>query len=197
MKRSPTSEHLDKLTPPQRFRGSFENYEEVIAITDAAQASHTESKLRKHTATILKVPPPPQMVHHLKKGGNFEVAYLQTDDVVERANEIFGYAGWSDTVVDRTILINELAPPRNSNTGKQNWNVVAEARVRVTLRSGVFHEDVGIGSNEQGTRAAALATAIKSAVSDGRKRALKLFGPALGLNLATHATRGVAKRGRY
>ena len=54
-------------------------------------------------------------------------------------------------------------------------------QVRVTLRDGTFHEDVGYGTSE-GMRSKALSIekARKESITDGLKRALKSFGSALG-----------------
>ena len=54
------------------------------------------------------------------------------------------------------------------------------AVVRVTLKDGTFHEDVGYGNAENPKRGPAIDKAKKEAVSDARKRALRLFGDALG-----------------
>ncbi len=55
------------------------------------------------------------------------------------------------------------------------------AQVRVQLKDGAFHEDIGYGVSE-GMRSKALSIekARKEAVTDGLKRALKSFGNALG-----------------
>jgi len=54
------------------------------------------------------------------------------------------------------------------------------AVVRVTLKDGTFHEDVGYGTAENPRRGQAIEKAKKEAVSDARKRVLRLFGDALG-----------------
>lgn len=48
------------------------------------------------------------------------------------------------------------------------------------LRDGTFHEDVGYGMCEHKNKGDAIEKAKKEAVSDARKRALRLFGNALG-----------------
>ena len=57
----------------------------------------------------------------------------------------------------------------------------SSATVRVQLKDGAFHEDVGYGTSE-GMRSKALSVekARKEAVTDGLKRALKSFGNILG-----------------
>ena len=59
------------------------------------------------------------------------------------------------------------------------------ATVKVELKDGAFHEDVGYGTSE-GMRSKALSVekARKEAVTDGLKRALKSFGNVLGNCLA-------------
>jgi Rad52/22 family double-strand break repair protein len=53
----------------------------------------------------------------------------------------------------------------------------------VLLRDGTFHEDIGSGDHENPSRSLAIAHAQKEAVSDAHKRALRLFGNALGNSL--------------
>jgi recombination DNA repair RAD52 pathway protein len=48
--------------------------------------------------------------------------------------------------------------------------------MRVTLKDGTFHEDVGYGDAKLKGKADSLEKARKQAVSDARKRALRLFG---------------------
>jgi len=53
--------------------------------------------------------------------------------------------------------------------------------VRVELKDGCYHEDVGYGTSEgMRSKAMSLEKARKEAVTDGLKRALKSFGSALG-----------------
>jgi len=60
------------------------------------------------------------------------------------------------------------------------YSVGVTAVVRVCLKDGTSHEDVGYGSGENPRKGAAIEKAKKEAVSDARKRALRLFGDALG-----------------
>lgn len=48
------------------------------------------------------------------------------------------------------------------------------------MKDGTSHEDVGYGTGENPRRGLAIGNAKKEAVSDARKRALRLFGDALG-----------------
>ena len=65
------------------------------------------------------------------------------------------------------------------------FSVGITAVVRVTLKDGTSHEDVGYGTCENPKRGTAIGNAKKEAVSDARKRALRIFGDALGNCLMT------------
>ena len=57
----------------------------------------------------------------------------------------------------------------------------SSATVRVQLKDGAFHEDVGYGTSEgMKSKALSLEKARKEAVTDGLKRALKSFGNVMG-----------------
>ena len=63
-------------------------------------------------------------------------------------------------------------------------NVGVTSIVRVTLRDGAFHEDIGYGEAlNLKSRSGALDKAKKEATTDGLKRALRNFGNVLGLCL--------------
>ncbi|KAL2093817.1 hypothetical protein ACEWY4_011129 [Coilia grayii] len=86
---------------------------------------------------------------------------------------MFGYNGWSHSISQQTVDFVDLI------NGK--FYVGVSAFVKVQLKDGSFHEDVGYGVSE-GLRSKALSLekARKEAVTDGLKRALKCFGNALG-----------------
>mmetsp|Transcript_8727 Transcript_8727/g.12046 ORF Transcript_8727/g.12046 Transcript_8727/m.12046 type:complete len:267 (-) Transcript_8727:794-1594(-) len=105
--------------------------------------------------------------------GGQKLAYIETWKAIEMANEIFGYNGWSSSVIN---LSQDYIEEEN---GKVQCGV--SAVVRIQLKDGTYHEDVGYGSAEnQKSKAAALEKAKKEAVSDALKRALRLFGNHLG-----------------
>lgn len=60
------------------------------------------------------------------------------------------------------------------------YRVGTTAVIKLTLKDGTFHEDVGYGMAENKSKGIAFENAKKEAVSDARKRALRLFGNALG-----------------
>ena len=101
--------------------------------------------------------------------------------VVNLANEIFGFNGWSHEVRSCSVDFVDASGGR--------FYVGVAAIVRVTIRDGSYHEDQGYGVSE-GMRSKALSIekARKEAVTDGLKRALKAFGNALGQAHFSHTT---------
>ena len=60
-------------------------------------------------------------------------------------------------------------------------SIGVSCRVRVSLKDGAFHDDIGYGIAEnQKSKAAALEKAKKESVTDAIKRALRQFGDRLG-----------------
>ncbi|KAM9352683.1 DNA repair protein RAD52 homolog [Symphorus nematophorus] len=86
---------------------------------------------------------------------------------------MFGYNGWSHSISQQNVDFVDLI------NGK--FYVGVSAFVKVQLKDGSFHEDVGYGVSEGlKSKALSLEKARKEAVTDGMKRALKCFGNALG-----------------
>ena len=105
------------------------------------------------------------------------MTYLQTSTVINLANGIFGYKGWSSSV---TELWENYSDHVNGR-----WSICYSAKVKVELQNGTFHEDVGTGSGLSANRADALDQAQKTACSDALKRAIRMFGDGLGNNLVS------------
>ncbi|XP_074534368.1 DNA repair protein RAD52 homolog [Halichoeres trimaculatus] len=115
----------------------------------------------------------PEYISTRMAGGGQKVCYIEGHRVVSLANEMFGYNGWSHSISQQNVDFVDLI------NGK--FYVGVSAFIKVQLKDGAFHEDVGYGVSE-GLRSKALALekARKEAVTDGMKRALKCFGNALG-----------------
>ncbi|XP_072810593.1 DNA repair protein RAD52 homolog isoform X5 [Vicugna pacos] len=102
-----------------------------------------------------------------------QVCYIEGHRVINLANEMFGYNGWAHSVTQQNVDFVDL------NNGK--FYVGVCAFVRVQLKDGSYHEDVGYGVSEGlKSKALSLEKARKEAVTDGLKRALRSFGNALG-----------------
>lgn len=108
-------------------------------------------------------------------GGN-RVSYLEGWRAIQLANDTFGFNGWSSEVKEINIDFCDQV--------KDAYCVGVSATIRVTLKDGTFHEDVGFGHIENSrSKAMAFDKCRKEATTDGLKRALRKFGNALGNSL--------------
>ncbi|XP_033823390.1 DNA repair protein RAD52 homolog [Periophthalmus magnuspinnatus] len=115
----------------------------------------------------------PEYISSRMAGGGQRVCYIEGHRVISLANEMFGYNGWSHSISQQNVDFVDII------NGK--FYVGVSAFVKVTLKDGSFHEDVGYGVSEGlKSKALSLEKARKEAVTDGMKRALKCFGNALG-----------------
>lgn len=115
----------------------------------------------------------PEYISSRMAGGGQKVCYIEGHKVINLANEMFGYNGWAHSVTQQNVDFIDL------NNGK--FYVGVCAFVRVQLKDGSYHEDVGYGVSEGlKSKALSLEKARKEAVTDGLKRALRSFGNALG-----------------
>ena len=71
--------------------------------------------------------------------GGPKLTYAEGWKMINLANEVFGFNGWSSSLVNVTTDFVD-----RSESGR--YNVGVTAIVRVTLREGVYHEDIGYGT---------------------------------------------------
>ncbi|CAI4215369.1 unnamed protein product [Parascedosporium putredinis] len=104
-----------------------------------------------------------------------KVHYITSEKCIALANEIFGFNGWSSSIQNITVdFVDEHPQTLRVSLG---LSVV----VRVTLRDGTYHEDIGYGNIENCRgKASAFEKAKKQATTDALKRALRNFGNVLG-----------------
>ncbi|NXW42293.1 RAD52 protein, partial [Nyctiprogne leucopyga] len=115
----------------------------------------------------------PEYISSRQAGGGQKVCYVEGHKVISLANEMFGFNGWAHSVTQQNVDFVDL------NNGR--FYVGVCAFVKVQLKDGSYHEDVGYGVSEGlKSKALSLEKARKEAVTDGLKRALKCFGNALG-----------------
>ncbi|KAG2059564.1 hypothetical protein BDR06DRAFT_905002 [Suillus hirtellus] len=108
-------------------------------------------------------------------GGGPKLTYAEGWKIINIANEVFGFNGWSSQIVNMTTDYMDY------NEESKRCNVGVSCIVRVTLRCGVFHEDVGYGAAENAKgKSQAIDKSKKEAVTDAVKRALRNFGSLLG-----------------
>ncbi|KAI9850082.1 MAG: DNA repair protein rad52 [Thelocarpon superellum] len=127
----------------------------------------------------------PEYISSRPGPGGKKISYLAGDQVIGLANEVFGFNGWSSSI--QTVAI-DFADANSSGKVSIGLSVT----VRVTLRDGTFHEDIGYGSaDNMPTKALAFEKAKKSGTTDALKRTLRQFGNVLGncLNDKTYLDR--------
>ncbi|XP_061532529.1 DNA repair protein RAD52 homolog [Phycodurus eques] len=136
------------------------------------QCAYTAEEQRAvHNALRQKLGP--EFISSRLAGGGQKVCYIEGHRVISLANEMFGYNGWSHSISQQNVDFVDLVNGR--------FYVGVSAFVKVQLKDGAFHEDVGYGVSEGlKSKALSLEKARKEAVTDGMKRALKCFGNALG-----------------
>ncbi len=104
-----------------------------------------------------------------------KVHYITAEKCIALANEVFGFNGWSSSIQNIQVDFVE----ENPQTLKVSLGL--SVVVRVTLRDGTFHEDIGYGHIENCKgKAAAFEKAKKEGTTDALKRALRNFGNVLG-----------------
>ncbi|EFX04603.1 rad52 DNA repair protein radc [Grosmannia clavigera kw1407] len=104
-----------------------------------------------------------------------KVHYIAAEKVIALANEVFGFNGWSSSI--QTIQIDFV----DEHPQTLKISIGLSVIVRVTLRDGSFHEDIGYGHIENCKgKAAAFEKAKKEGTTDALKRALRNFGNVLG-----------------
>ncbi|KAK8870001.1 hypothetical protein IAR55_000571 [Kwoniella newhampshirensis] len=134
----------------------------------------SEERIQMLQARLAKKLGPEYVTTRPGPGGGPKLSYIEGWKVINLANEVFGFNGWSSSIVTlHTDYLDENAQ------GRVSCNITAV--VRITLRDGAFHEDVGCGQGENiRGKGAALDKAKKEAVTDATKRALRTFGNVLG-----------------
>lgn len=116
----------------------------------------------------------PEYVSFRPGGGGQNVSYIEGWKALNLANEVFGFNGWSSQVISVHVDFMDLLGAGRVSLG---LSVV----VRITIRDGTFHEDIGYGfiENAKG-KAVAFEKCKKEAFTDGLKRCLRCFGNVLG-----------------
>mmetsp|Transcript_32730 Transcript_32730/g.66845 ORF Transcript_32730/g.66845 Transcript_32730/m.66845 type:complete len:351 (+) Transcript_32730:75-1127(+) len=136
--------------------------------------SYTESEEYRINET-LRTGLPKEFVKQRPGAGGKKVDYLEGGAQLEIANHVFGALNWSSEVLSLDVDY--------CRQDRDKWCVGASALVRVKVKTGAFHEDVGYAVSKDSDQGAALERARKAAVTDGRKRALRCFGELLGNSL--------------
>ena len=106
--------------------------------------------------------------------------YLEGHTVIDQANLIFGHGGWGYELVGNVTL--RQMETVDSRTGEVKISSAYSAPVRVTVAGAPSRTDVGFHAVAEETHEGH-DTALKGAVTDGMKRALRSFGVQFGNGL--------------
>ncbi|KAK7522257.1 Alpha/Beta hydrolase protein [Phyllosticta citriasiana] len=152
------------------YRGIANPFEEEkprISEWTAQEIATLQSRLDKQLG--------PEYISSRKGPAGRTLYYLPAEKAINLANEVFGFNGWSSSI--RDVQIDFVDQSQSSGKISLGLSVI----IRVTLKDGTFHEDIGYGhiENAQG-KAAAFEKAKKEAATDALKRALRTFGNVLG-----------------
>lgn len=163
---------LDRVGDQHKPNGTttmnpFEEQQPRIAEYTAQEIATLQSRLDKQLG--------PEYISSRAGPGGSKVHYLAADKAISLANQVFGFNGWSSSIQNIQIdFVDE-----NPQTGKITLGL--SVIVRVTLKDGTHHEDIGYGQIENCKgKAAAFEKAKKEGTTDALKRALRNFGNVLG-----------------
>ena len=75
-------------------------------------------------------------------GGGPKLTYVEGWKIIGLANEVFGYNGWCSTVTKMETDFIDMDPE------SRRYNIGVTALVKITLKDGTYHEDIGYGTGE-------------------------------------------------
>ena len=113
-----------------------------------------------------------------REQGNITLSYLEGYDIIDHANKVFGFDGWSYDVTKLEQVSEEI-------NEKNNKVVAYRALITVTVYGAkhqlfVLRSDVGYGIGIARDYASAHESGGKEAVTDALKRTMRSFGSQFG-----------------
>ena len=117
----------------------------------------------------------------VRNKANIKLSYLEGFDIIDTANNIFGYGNWAYTISSLEQVSQEV----NAN---QNVVICYKAIVKVDVydidhNTMISRQDVGFGTGVARSLADAHENSAKEAVTDALKRSLRSFGNQFGNSL--------------
>lgn len=123
----------------------------LFGFTPLSEDSTTAKQIATLQAKLNKRLGPEYISQRPGPGGGPKLTYVEGWKIINLANEVFGFNGWSSSIVSVATDFVDY------NEESKRFNIGVTAIVRVTLRDGTFHEDVGYGMLENAkSKAAAL-----------------------------------------
>ncbi|KAJ4421449.1 DNA repair protein rad52 [Gnomoniopsis sp. IMI 355080] len=158
---APGDQHATTLINP------FEDVKPRVSEYTATEIATLQSRLEKQLG--------PEYLSSRSGPSGQKVWYVTAEKCIALANEVFGFNGWSSQIKEIQVdFVDEHPQTLKISLG---LSVI----VRVTLRDGTYHEDIGYGHIENCTgKAKAFEKAKKEGTTDALKRALRNFGNVLG-----------------
>ncbi len=136
--------------------------------------------LSQETIDQLDKPLDPTRVKHRAGGGGMSLAYLKGHNVIDQANDLFGYGQWGYEI----LLVEQC------NVVGDDGSVIGgyyAARVRLTVRDCIPITEEGVCPIQEGRNPRARIDshdmARKGAVTDAMKRAFRCYGDQFGNSL--------------
>lgn len=129
------SMHGSQAFPPYFFGTQSSYMSEDISEATAKKIAALQAKLNQKLG-------PEYISQRPGPGGGQKLTYAEGWKIINLANEVFGFNGWCSNLVNITTDFIDYSEE------SKRYSVGVSAIVRVTLRDGVYHEDVGYGMLE-------------------------------------------------
>jgi DNA repair and recombination protein RAD52 len=124
----------DSIKPMARLQTNpFEDTQPRLSEYTAQEIATLQSLLNKQLG--------PEYISSRPGASGQKVHYLAAEKVINLANEVFGFNGWSSAIQNIQI---DFVDENQSGRISLGLSVI----VRVTLKDGTFHEDIGYGHIE-------------------------------------------------
>lgn len=135
---------------------SFSLFGSHPSFADDSISEETAKKIASLQAKLNQKLGPEFISQRPGPGGGPKLTYAEGWKIINLANEVFGFNGWSSSIVSlNTDFIDFIE-------ASGRYNVGVTAIVRVTLRDGTFHEDVGYGLLDNGKQKGAALDKVSS-----------------------------------
>ena len=131
-------------TPAPSAPSFFAPLPTPFGFTPLSEDSATSKQIATLQAKLNKKLGPEFISQRPGPGGGPKLTYAEGWKIINLANEVFGFNGWSSSIVS---IVTDFV---DYSEESRRFNVGVTAIVRVTLRDGAYHEDVGYGMLENG-----------------------------------------------
>ena len=101
----------------------------------ASEASVVQAKLNRRLG-------PEYVSQRPAPGGGPKLTYVEGWKIIGLANEVFGYNGWCSTVTKIETDFIDMDPE------SRRYSIGVTALVKITLKDGTHHEDIGYGTGD-------------------------------------------------